>query len=542
LADLVDYDVANAEALQGSVFSLEHRRCRQTARNQTAIGSGAPGRRRRLAGDCFRNVALRALRRDNTPKPTLIRRAYVTEVLADWIAICAHENTEKSSNVVAVAGLIVSLRFPQKCRLTMRPVRRAIHAVNWKRRDVRCVSLPRTVLFGLSCLATIAVGGCATIAPRNVLPQASAGQLELQGFHNIRFWGDAPVRDIQAIMMADAPKTETRGSAVTERHQPFANLLAISGGAEDGAFGAGLLVGWSDAGTRPVFDLVTGVSSGALIAPFAFLGREHDNQLREIFTKYGRKDIFTYNVPGLLEGAALADDAPLARLIEKYIDENFLQEIARERMKGRILLIGTTNLDTQRPVLWDMGRIAMSPDRDAIGLFRKILLASATLPGVFPPVRIQVRVGGQKYDELHVDGGVTRQVFIAPSIFSFVSQAQKSGRSATKQRLYVIRNGKIDPEWQAVNENMLSITQRSISTLIKNQGIGDLYRIYSITKRDGIDFNLASIPADFSDTSDEPFDQKYMIALFNRGYDLASHTYSWMKAPPGLELATQAHN
>jgi predicted patatin/cPLA2 family phospholipase len=440
-------------------------------------------------------------------------------VLADWIAICAHENTEKSSNVVAVAGLIVSLRFPQKCRLTMRPIRRAIHAVNWKRRDVRCVSLPRTVLFGLSCLATIAVGGCATIAPRNVLPQASAGQLELQGFHNIRFWGDAPVRDIQAIMMADAPKTETRGSAVTERHQPFANLLAISGGAEDGAFGAGLLVGWSDAGTRPVFDLVTGVSSGALIAPFAFLGREHDNQLREIFTKYGRKDIFSYNANGLLEGSALTDDAPLAKLIEKYIDTALLKEIARERVRGRILLIGTTNLDTQRPVLWDMGRIAMSNNRDAIGLFRKILLASATLPGVFTPVRIQVRVGGQNYDELHVDGGVTRQVFIAPSIFSFVSQAEKSGRPATKQRLFVIRNGKIDPERQSVGENVLSITQRSISTLIKNQGIGDLYRIYSVTKRDGIDFNLASIPPDFTYTSDEPFDQKYMIALFDRGYE-----------------------
>jgi predicted acylesterase/phospholipase RssA len=384
--------------------------------------------------------------------------------------------------------------------------------------------------------------GCATIAPRNVLPQANAGQIEVAGFHNIRFWGDASARDIQAIMMADASKSEAQMSVVAEKHQPVSNLLAISGGAEDGAFGAGLLVGWSDAGTRPVFDLVTGVSSGALIAPFAFLGREHDNQLREIFTKYGRKDIFTYNVPGLLEGSALADDAPLARLIEKYVDEAFLREIAGERIKGRILLIGTTNLDTQRPVLWDMGRIAMSNNRDAMALFRKILLASATLPGVFPPVRIQVRVGGQNYDELHVDGGVTRQVFIAPSIFSVVSRDQKPGRSAARQRLYVIRNGKIDPEWQSVNENVLSITQRSISTLIKNQGIGDLYRIYSITRRDGIDFNLASIPPDFSDTSGEPFDQRYMIALFDRGYDLATHNYSWVKAPPGMELANQAHN
>ena len=224
------------------------------------------------------------------------------------------------------------------------------------------------------------------------------------------------------------------------------------------------------------------------------------------------------------------------------MDDAFLQEIARERIKGRILLIGTTSLDTQRPVLWDMGRIAMSNNRDAGALFRKILLASATLPGFFPPVRIQVRVGGQNYDELHVDGGVTRQVFIAPSIFSLASRDQKSARPAAKPRLFVIRNGKIDPEYQSVNDNILSITQRSISTLIKNQGIGDLYRIYSVTRREGVDFNLASIPADFKETSDEPFDQKYMIALFERGYDLGSHNYSWEKAPPGMEVAAQAHN
>jgi predicted patatin/cPLA2 family phospholipase len=383
--------------------------------------------------------------------------------------------------------------------------------------------------------------GCASLAPRHVLPQANAGQIELEGFHNIRFWGDASAREIQAIMMADTPKTETRPSSRIARHPPASNLLAISGGAENGAFGAGLLVGWSDAGTRPTFDLVTGVSSGALIAPFVFLGREHDGQLREIFTKYGRKDIFTYNVHGLIEGSALADDTPLAKLIEKYVDQALLQEVARERIKGRILLIGTTSLDTQRPVLWDMGRIAMSNNREALGLFRKILLASATLPGVFPPVRIQVRVGGQSYDELHVDGGVTRQVFIAPSIFSVVSHGQK-GKPAASPHLYVIRNGKIDPEWQSVSENVVSITQRSISTLIKNQAIGDLYRIYSVTKDEGIEFNLASIPADFTQTSDEPFDQKYMIALFNRGYDLGHDNYSWVKAPPGLELATQARN
>jgi predicted acylesterase/phospholipase RssA len=151
-----------------------------------------------------------------------------------------------------------------------------------------------------------------------------------------------------------------------EAHRSLSTTLAISGGAEDGAFGAGLLVGWSDAGTRPTFDLVTGVSSGALIAPFAFIGGSRDAELREMFTKYGRKNIFTYNVPSLLEGSSLLDNSPLAKLIEKYVDHNFLQEIARERSKGRILLIGTTNLDAQRPVIWDMGRIALSNDPEAI--------------------------------------------------------------------------------------------------------------------------------------------------------------------------------
>ena len=409
-------------------------------------------------------------------------------------------------------------------------VRWAFEAFDQMPRDVRQRAAPwHVALLGLIFSIVLLTGGCATISPRNVLPQASASQIDLEGFHNIRFWGDAPAPAFETIVTADAPS-------------PVLNFLAISGGAEDGAFGAGLLVGWGDAGTRPTFDLVTGVSSGALIAPFVFLGRERDSQLRDIFTKYSRKDIFSYNVNGLIEGSALTDDTPLVHLIERYVDAAFLQEVARERAKGRILLIGTTNLDTQRPVLWDLGRIAMSNNPDAIVLFRKVLLASATLPGVFPPVRIQVRVGGKNYDELHVDGGVTRQVFFAPSIFSFAAGNQKPGRAVAKRRLYVIKNGRIDPEWQPVGENVMSITTRSIDTLIKNQGIGDLYRIYAISKRDGIDFNLASIPPDFREARKEPFDAGYMNALFDRGYDLASHNYPWVKSPPGLELATQARD
>jgi len=384
--------------------------------------------------------------------------------------------------------------------------------------------------------SVLLVTGCAAITPRNALPEAAA-RLEPEGLHNIRYWGDEAASE--AVLSEPGSQGSVAQSEIgsVTRRQP--HLLAISGGAEDGAFGAGLLAGWGDAGNRPAFDLVTGVSSGALIAPFVFLGRERDGQLREIFTKYGRKDIFAYNVPSLLEGSALVDNAPLAHLIDKYIDAEFIREVARERSKGRVLLIGTTNLDAQRPVLWDMGRIAASDSPEALDLFRKVLLASATLPGVFAPVRIKVRVGGKDYDELHVDGGVTRQVFIAPSVLRLVSR-NPARKIAKESQLFVIRNGRIDPRWEPVNENVLSVTQRSLSTLIKNQGIGDLYRIYSIAKLNGIEFNLASIPADFDVQTDEPFDQKYMTALFERGYEMGSHGYPWIKSLPGLQAAGSA--
>jgi predicted acylesterase/phospholipase RssA len=406
----------------------------------------------------------------------------------------------------------------------------------WRRHLLRAPELA----IRLALLATLALAtGCAAFTPRNVLSEAEANQTQIEGFSNIRFWGDSSAAEVSNTLNMDPHGLEARLALAGEERRPMSNLLAISGGAEKGAFGAGLLVGWGDAGNRPLFDQVTGVSSGALIAPFAFLGHDRDGQLREIFTSYGRQDIFTYNVPSLLEGAALVDNSPLAKLIEKYVDDDMIREIAKERRKGRLLLIGTTNLDTQRPVLWDMGRIAMSSNPEAKTLFRKILLASSALPGIFPPVRIQVKVGQHSYDELHVDGGLTRQVFIAPPALTSMSRNQAP---TIKPRLYVIRNGRIDPEWQPVKENMFSITQRSISTLIKNQGIGDLYRIYSEARRDGIEFNLASIPSDVSETSNKPFDQNYMASLFDRGYALASHHYTWSKGPPGFESFKQSRN
>lgn len=378
-----------------------------------------------------------------------------------------------------------------------------------------------------------AVSGCAATMPRHPLPEQLVDQATLSDMDDVRIWGDAPPTQLRAIVKAEMKQ---RGKAAIARSskEPVSNFLAISGGAEDGAFGAGLLTGWTEAGTRPEFDLVTGVSAGALIAPFAFLGSSKDAELKAIFTRYGGDDILKADVlSGLFGGPALADSAPLARLIAKYVDREFLREVAEERQKGRVLLIGTTNLDAQRPVLWDMGRIAMSRNPRALSLFRNILLASASIPGVFPPIRIQVRANGKDYDEMHVDGGVTQQVFLAPTALAFKDIDRAAGRSVAR-RLYILRNGKITPEWQSIDEKALSLAGRSISTLIKNQGIGDLYRIHATTQRDGIDFNLATIPSSFNLKSDEPFDLRYMRALYEVGNRLGRDGYHWSKAPPGL--------
>jgi predicted acylesterase/phospholipase RssA len=358
------------------------------------------------------------------------------------------------------------------------------------------------------------------------VPERLADEAELTGMPDVRVWGDASAESLAALVRAERPRMGV------EARRPELNVVAISGGGDNGAFGAGLLVGWSDNGTRPDFDLVTGVSAGALTAPFVYLGRSRNAELKEVFTRYTRNDIYDPGIMTPLFGSGLVDSSPLENLIANYVDERFLHEVARERKKGRVLLIGTTNLDAQRPVLWDMGRIAMSGHPQALNLFRKLLLASASIPGAFPPVRIKVRAEGRTYEELHVDGGVTRQVFALPSSRAFDHRDPSMKRSG--RRLFIIRNAKISPEWEAVEAGVFSISRRSVSTLIKNQGIGDLYRIYASAQIDGTDFNLAAIPSRFSAGKAEPFEQTYMQALYDEGYRSGLQGYPWMKAPPGL--------
>jgi predicted acylesterase/phospholipase RssA len=392
----------------------------------------------------------------------------------------------------------------------------------------------------LAVIVSLAVGlaGCATPVERLAVPAALASEATVPGMGEIRLWGDAPFSP--TLLKPDLPVLRAKYQARAKRGEKLeSNLLALSGGADDGAFGAGLLVGWTAHGDRPEFDLVTGISAGALIAPFAFLGRDYDKQLAGLFTTYGADQIYQANVlSGLFGGSSLADSAPLAQLIERYVDDRFLRRVAEERAKGRFLLIGTTNLDAQRPVYWDMGRIAQSRDPGAPELFRRVLLASASFPGIFPPVHITVKAGGHRYEEMHVDGGTTREVFFTVADFSYRDLDKAIGRKVAR-RLWVIRNGKIAPEYKVTQDSTFVIAQRSLETLAKNRGLGDLTRMYVRAKADGIDYNLAAIPAEFEAPHPKPFDRAYMQALYGLGLSLGRAGFAWIKTPPETVLATR---
>ena len=274
--------------------------------------------------------------------------------------------------------------------------------------------------------------------------------------------------------------------------------------------------GWTASGTRPEFKVVTGVSTGALIAPFAFLGPKYDYVIKRVYTETSQKDIFKKRgiVKGIF-GDSMADSRPLANVIASYVTPELLREIAVEYEKGRILLVGTANLDSLEPVIWNMTAIAASKDPNAISLFSSVLLASASIPGAFPPVMIDVNVGGARYQEMHVDGGTMAQVFLYPPSISVSNSAQR------KRVLYIIRNARLDADWANVERRTLNIATRAIGSLTRTQGVGDLYRIYATTQRDGIDFNLTYIPPTFNTPHNEEFDTAYMRSLFDVGFQAA---------------------
>lgn len=403
---------------------------------------------------------------------------------------------------------------------------------SWRFSGALCVAIAGVCAFML--------GGCAALMPRNAVPNADLAQTaivpELSG---VRAWADEVPSDAAAEVrrrVPGLPRLGAGGQRINGR--PVVQTLALSGGGSDGAFGAGVLTGWSARGDRPRFDIVTGVSAGAIIAPFAFLGPAYDAKLREVWTRYRSDQIITAQiVPGLLGGSALADTKPLADLIAQYIDRRMLAAIAAEYRKGRMLLVGTTNLDAQRPVVWNMGGIAASGHPEAAELFRRVILASAAIPGIFPPVNIAVRAGGRTFEEMHVDGGTTRDVFISPMDVALRSFDGLYDAPPIR-RIHVIQNGKIGPEYAAVTQQTIPISMRAIYTLMKSQNRGELYRVWRIAEDAGADFNLIWVPRNFQQAPSGPFDPQYQAALFDLGFALGKSGDTWAKRPPSAAVST----
>ena len=344
------------------------------------------------------------------------------------------------------------------------------------------------------------------LPPRIPFTAAEEAAATISGMPDARFWADS-VSDFSAALPA----------------QP-GPWLALSSGGADGAFGAGFLNGLSEAGKRPDYAVVTGVSSGALMAPFAFAGAKYDAALRAAYTKISAADIF--EVGGT--GESFVDSWPLKDLIAKEITPDLLADVAAAHKAGRRLFVVTTDLDAERSVVWNMGAIAAHGGDAALNLFRSVLLASSAIPGGFPPVLIDVEGNGKHFQEMHVDGGVGGQFFVAPAALL----ASTSDYRLPATRLDLVIDSGLEPEFQIVTRSTPSILTATVGAAVKVDTRLMIDRVYLAAKRSGVDFNVASIPPDFSAPSRGPFDPDYMGALFQTGENLAKSAAPFANQPP----------
>lgn len=393
----------------------------------------------------------------------------------------------------------------------------------------------RPALFALACCLALQLAGCSTL-PRNALPEALSGQAVIPGMPVIRAYGgersDAMMADL-AASFAQESSADFPVAADGLIHYPH---IALSGGGQNGAFGAGLVNGWSENGTRPVFKIVTGVSSGALMAPFVFLGPAYDDELELFFTNTSSRSIFNRLriLPQLISGESLLDTLPLQTLIAQLVDDRLLAEVARAHGQGRRLYIGTVDLDSQRLVVWNMGLIASSGRPEAPALFRKVMLASAAIPVFFPPVLFDVEAGGRPYDELHVDGAVGATVFYSAGVFNFEAAQKSSPRGPGREDIYIIHNGQLGPVPGKTARSLASIGFRSLDVAAKSAVIGDLFRIYGVARRSQSGFYWITIPGEVSLESEQMFDPATMRRLYDFGFEKALRGDFWYSEPPGL--------
>ena len=378
-------------------------------------------------------------------------------------------------------------------------------------------------------LSVVLLGACAS-APRTSFTEADQIAAIPTGPHAIRYWADAPVSAFQG---ADR-------RAVAQKGRPFI-YLALSGGGGGGAYGAGILNGWTESGARPEFTIVSGVSTGALIAPFAFLGPAYDETLKKMYTSGEAESMIGQPNPlGAIFGAGLIGSGQLRRLVERYLDDDLLNAIAREDQKGRRLLVVTTDLDAQRAVIWDMGAIAASGGPGAFKLFRDVLAASASVPVVFAPQLIDVATNNKSFQEMHVDGTVSAPIFTLPDAILFGGKMVVS--RGTRPDLYVIVNARIDPSFEIVPNQAAVIAAHSFTTMNRIGTKAVLAQTYNVASREGFSFHFSYVGRDLPDSGGTGFETDAMRRLYDYGYEKARSGSFWLTKPSQVEAAKDAAN
>jgi predicted acylesterase/phospholipase RssA len=297
-------------------------------------------------------------------------------------------------------------------------------------------------------------------------------------------------------------------------------ILALSGGGAGGAFGAGALVGLTQAGARPEFTVVTGVSAGALIAPYAFLGSSWDPELADSYTSGAGQGVLKARGLGALFGSSLYRGAPLRNLVDRYVTDDLVTAVAIEAEKGRLLLVATTDVDSGQPVIWDLGSIARYGGAAARTQFRDVLVASASIPGMFPPVVMHFRMGGQVYDEAHVDGGVTLPFFVAPQL------ADPSDPMRAAQ-VFVLIDGPLDERPEATPLQARDIFSRSVSTSLHVMMRTKLELEASRAAAHGIALEYTAVPAAYPRHDAFDFSAASMRPLFEFGARCAQRAHLW---------------
>ncbi|HEX3150743.1 MAG TPA: patatin-like phospholipase family protein [Gemmataceae bacterium] len=380
----------------------------------------------------------------------------------------------------------------------------------------------RSIGIALVAVAVMALG-CSHPPPRK---SDAIGPLTVTDLMDAQPTGDT-------VSVLSVRPTLPKDTEPADSGRPPFHVLVLSGGGADGAYSVGALVGWSDTGTRPKFDVVTGVSTGALIGTLVYLGRDTD--LQRFYTTVSNSDLFDRrSTLSALLSDALADPAPLAKQIAAMVDERFLEAVAAEHRKGRRLYVGTTHLDARRLVVWDMGEIAARGTPEDVVLFRRVLLASAAAPGFFPPIPIPVEVDGKTYEELHVDGGATASLFFRPPQVPWTEAVQLGDRPLVGSHVYVMVAGKLYAEPDRVERRLLSVVTDSVVALVAAQCRSDLVALHAFARESGMNYHLSAIPPGVRASPDPmSFDPKWMNRLFEAGRRRAKDGGLWRTTPPG---------